>query len=556
MEGDPRQDDLVPDRLVARYTCGQPSCGIDSVWRRSFPDAAFEKVEEMERFFREHILGGIERRCASCQKPLRASDLREAEYSSWSGRVGQELLLEMKPRRRALLSTYPVQRFFLRGEEEREAVQSPHDPRLRSAMIDSVLRGGALLSEESGRSEEGMVLIRRAIELDPDHALGHARLGEALFRDGRIEEAEEASRAALHRDSTAEIALDLLARICHSTGRWAEAETNFQRARLVSEDRPDHLLGEARAQVRLGRHQEAFQTALELLRQGPAFRPAVRLAAILARDVQPAGARPLLQRMKDIGEKEGNASLRQLAEERLALLPLPLFRPKLEEEPKEAFRRMEEALRKEGIETRRWKLRGKEMPGRKVSLHGKTVYLNCFHGRFDEGEWNALVDWLREVRGRAKKALVQIFTALPCPYAARKIASALPEALLDLQSEKLLTPGDPGASAQALVEAAAPLGDLPEDLSPAGLETVDRILLERFHDDGFGRIRPPTALLFAHYAGEVIRKAVGGGWVEGESVHILQTPQGGIDPLAKVEAIVTNGPEDSLAYLLEAISGS
>ena len=543
------REDLIPDRVAAEYVCGISSCGAASTWKKSFPDSAFERVEEMEGFFREQILRGVERRCGSCKKPLKTRDLKRATYSCWCARAGQELVLELTPHPGRLRRTYPIRRFFLHRDGDREALQSAHDPRLRSVMVESILRAGALLAEEPGRSDEGVRLIRQAVEMEPDHGMGHARLGEALYRDGLVEEAEEALRAAILRDVTCEVALELLARICHSSERWAEAETYFQRARMVSVDRPEHFLGEARAQVRLGRSAEAYQTSRELLRLDSGSRPGLRIAAILAEDLEEDKARPLLERLEEGARKEGDGSLGDLARERLLLLSLPRFRPKIGEEPEDSLKRLEETLASLGFSVERGEVRGKVMPGLKTSLGRRSVYMNAFPGRFDDREREGLFDWLEGIRAVSKKAYVQVCTALPCPYSVRKIASTLPEAILDLRSERLSTPEDPRAGALALVEAAGPLGGLPEDPTPEALQIVDAMLLGKYHDDGFGEIRPATALLFAHYAGEAIRAGVGGEWREDHPVSILQTPRGGVDLLAKVRALVTNGSEDSLAYL-------
>ncbi|MCZ6602773.1 MAG: hypothetical protein O6952_07200 [Planctomycetota bacterium] len=546
-----QQEDLQPDRLVAEYRCGRPRCGTESVWRKSFPDSAFPDVAEMERFLRDHVLRGIEKRCGSCKSPLRKADLKRAEYSCWSGRVGQELILEMLPRRGRLRTTYPIRRLFLRRGADREEVESPHDPRLRSVMADSILRAGALLSEEPGQSEKGTLLIRQAIEMDPDHFMGHARLDEALYRDGRVEEAEESLRAALRGDATCEPALELLARICHSSGRWAEAETYSQRASVATGGRLDLALGEARAQVRLGRVEEAYLTCADLLRHRSSPLEALRLCGILSEDIDPDRSETLLKRLIEAASDRNHQSLRALAQERLLLLALPRFRPRVGEESEAALARLDKELRAAGFSASRWEVRGKKAPGRKTTVKGKTVYLNVFPGRFDEPERAALVDWLLLVRQRSKTALVQVCTALPCPYTVRRLTSRLPEAALDLHSERLADPQDPGSSAAALVDA---FDELPDPPSREGLEVVDRILLEKYFDDGFGDIRPATAILFAHYAGEAMRKIVGGEWAPGDPIRILQTPEGGVDLLTKVTSLVTNGEEDSIAYLLETIT--
>ena len=40
-------DDLTPERIEVEYACTRSSCGQSSTWRKSFPESAFEKVEDL-----------------------------------------------------------------------------------------------------------------------------------------------------------------------------------------------------------------------------------------------------------------------------------------------------------------------------------------------------------------------------------------------------------------------------------------------------------------------------------------------------------------------------
>ena len=86
-----------------------------------------------------------------------------------------------------------------------------------------------------GVPKEAAETLRKGLWLEPDNALGHYYLGEALNQAGDL----KGARAALEK--SAELAPDhgrtfrLLARVLDRMGRYEEAQTMYRRAREVGE---------------------------------------------------------------------------------------------------------------------------------------------------------------------------------------------------------------------------------------------------------------------------------------------------------------------------------
>jgi tetratricopeptide (TPR) repeat protein len=161
---------------------------------------------------------------------------------------------------------------------------------------------------ESGRAEEAIPLLERAVAANPSHTKTLNNLGIAYSRVGRIEDAASCYRRALAADPENVNALANLAQILSSQGRFEDAAALFERAvrlwpgsgflhlglgsALAETGRP----GEAEAPLRravalepgsaearfqlarvleaLGRREEAAQAYREALRLDPAHRGA------------------------------------------------------------------------------------------------------------------------------------------------------------------------------------------------------------------------------------------------------------------------------------------
>lgn len=81
----------------------------------------------------------------------------------------------------------------------------------------------------TGRVDEALPLLKRAVDTSPDAPATHTNLGVALLAHGRIGEAEGEFRRALELDPSSPEALLNLARVLGATGRRDEAEEVVRR---------------------------------------------------------------------------------------------------------------------------------------------------------------------------------------------------------------------------------------------------------------------------------------------------------------------------------------
>jgi hypothetical protein len=131
------------------------------------------------------------------------------------------------------------------------------------------------------------------------------RLGQLLLDAGRLEEAERHLRASLGKEEDRDARFDL-ARVLLERGAREEAAALL--AEVVAQDR-NHAYGDAlrsyvRALVELGRDAEARPLCEELVRTRPSAEARVRLAEILERAGDRAGAREQCERC----EREAKAT--------------------------------------------------------------------------------------------------------------------------------------------------------------------------------------------------------------------------------------------------------
>jgi len=95
-------------------------------------------------------------------------------------------------------------------------------------------------ADRNVRVEEALVLVQKAVELDPQSGAYQDSLGWALYRLNRLEPAEEAVRRALEKDGDNAVVLDHMGDILARRGRAAEALNYWQRA-LKGEDEENEL---------------------------------------------------------------------------------------------------------------------------------------------------------------------------------------------------------------------------------------------------------------------------------------------------------------------------
>lgn len=124
---------------------------------------------------------------------------------------------------------------------------------------------GAALSRQ-GRHQEAITYYRAVLEVDPEYALSHAGMGDALFRLQRYEEALESLARAVSLQPDLPVAgsvLRLMGRAAQELGRPEEAAEHYGRAMAMDTDDADTI--ELLALLRYG--QQRYASALDLFRR-------------------------------------------------------------------------------------------------------------------------------------------------------------------------------------------------------------------------------------------------------------------------------------------------
>jgi tetratricopeptide (TPR) repeat protein len=90
--------------------------------------------------------------------------------------------------------------------------------------------------------KEAAAMLRRAYELEPNSPVGKFNLGQALFHENKLPEAELAYRDAIELSRDFEPAYDLLGQLLQQRGRFAEAEALLRRGQELNPLRGSNYL--------------------------------------------------------------------------------------------------------------------------------------------------------------------------------------------------------------------------------------------------------------------------------------------------------------------------
>ncbi len=161
-----------------------------------------------------------------------------------------------------------------------------------AVMLDDSLAWGhhglAVLAEADGRLEAALEGYDRAIGLEPQTALFHARRGETLRRLHRFDEAEAALRRAIDLDPGDADAHAGLALLLELVGR-PDAALEACEAAVAALADPSPVLGRYREILRESGSSSDFRRAVETLTRAaerrPAREPLVRHLGLLRRDL-------------------------------------------------------------------------------------------------------------------------------------------------------------------------------------------------------------------------------------------------------------------------------
>jgi tetratricopeptide (TPR) repeat protein len=143
----------------------------------------------------------------------------------------------------------------------------PHHP-------EALLRLG-MIHAQTRRSEEGVVLIRKAVALEPQNPEAHLHLGNAFYQLSQFEEARESFGRAYTLNPRFFPASLNLAMVLLDLGRWAEALAACDHALALKADLAEAHHNRGTALMGLGRIDEAISAFDQALRLRPGYRKAL-----------------------------------------------------------------------------------------------------------------------------------------------------------------------------------------------------------------------------------------------------------------------------------------
>jgi tetratricopeptide (TPR) repeat protein len=132
-----------------------------------------------------------------------------------------------------------------------------------------------------GRFEESLAEDRRALELDPLSAAVNADLGWDLYLARRYDEAIEQLRKAIELDPNYWVSHVLLGRCYEQTGKLNDAVAAFQKAKQIESSIPEVLAALGHGYAVSGRKAEALKIIAELQeRAKKEFVPSYAIATV------------------------------------------------------------------------------------------------------------------------------------------------------------------------------------------------------------------------------------------------------------------------------------
>jgi tetratricopeptide (TPR) repeat protein len=133
-----------------------------------------------------------------------------------------------------------------------------------------------LMHDRRGDWAEAERLCREAIRLAPGSPFGHALLAEAYHKQGRLDAALAAARAALAKKPVDYAALGMMGHVLRDMGRHAEALDCYQKAIETRPGDPDVLFWLGDYHLRTGKIEEAIVSYEQSLKRWPALSVALR----------------------------------------------------------------------------------------------------------------------------------------------------------------------------------------------------------------------------------------------------------------------------------------
>ncbi|MHC5157030.1 MAG: tetratricopeptide repeat protein, partial [Planctomycetota bacterium] len=142
---------------------------------------------------------------------------------------------------------------------------------------------------QRGHLDEAIAHIRCALQIDPDNAKAHSRLGFALAKAGQLDEAIRHYRRALQINPDRADAHSNLGAALAESGQLDEAIAHYHRALQINPDSVDECSSLGAALAGSGHLEEAITCYRQLLELQPEYLPGLNnLAWYLATAADPA----------------------------------------------------------------------------------------------------------------------------------------------------------------------------------------------------------------------------------------------------------------------------
>ncbi len=121
----------------------------------------------------------------------------------------------------------------------------------------------------TGRPDEAVELITRALEIKPDDAQAHSNLGLAYQRIGKLELAERHFRESIDLDATKPVVWNSLGNVLRERGQAADAVKAYESTLKANGNYPECWANLSKALVDLGEYERAFQAVSRALQIDP-----------------------------------------------------------------------------------------------------------------------------------------------------------------------------------------------------------------------------------------------------------------------------------------------
>ena len=128
-----------------------------------------------------------------------------------------------------------------------------------------------MICVNTGRQEEAVRLIKRAIKLNPVDAQAHGNLGLAYQRMENLDLAERHLRKSIDIDANKPAIWNSLGNVLRDKGQASDAVRIYERTLSVNGNYPECWTNLSKALVDLGEFERAFQAVRRALQIDPAF---------------------------------------------------------------------------------------------------------------------------------------------------------------------------------------------------------------------------------------------------------------------------------------------